>query len=395
MVRWLKILSRKYLKPNATGLIFGFILSLPLSFFLLSRLNPKQVLSNSPSLSNPNQEASPQEKEVAVINEPVTILILGLDARRGDYRPRCDAIHLITFSPEQEKIIITSVPRGIYVDLPNIATASAYLGNSCHIKGIDFAVAEIEKITQLQPDYLIKINFSQTLGILRFLGLPTTPTLQFLRDRRSYYYGDLQRSHNQALFIKEMLLNHLNQVASLPQPAKYLLFKIVKTESLDFETANSILNWIVKNNFSQKPDRIELITKPTPFNKLKDINFVEGKFSDKNTWQNDQEFQEYQQELKSYLQNLIDQGNKYFTSGDKDSAYQLLNTPFSQQLWLQLEDEKLRNNFHFELLKLYVLSSPESTQSSQLVSDFTQEMEIGEDDELKKKAEELLENLKS
>jgi len=64
-------------------------------------------------------------------------LLLGLDSRRGDEKTRCDAIHLITFSPPEDKIIITSVSRNTHVDLPEVATPGAYLANVCEERGVD------------------------------------------------------------------------------------------------------------------------------------------------------------------------------------------------------------------------------------------------------------------
>ena len=397
--RKLSYLKRRFGFNTVILTLIPLILFLGLIFFFYPRQSSQQLESaNAQNVQDAeavavNNSDNADNDEADLLKEPMTILLLGLDSRRGDQKPRCDAIHLVTFSPPEDKIIITSVPRGIHVDLENVATPSAYLGNSCHIKGIDYAVAEVTRITNLDPDYIAKINFSQTLGILRLLGMPTTPTLQFLRDRRSYLRGDYQRSHNQALFLKDMILYHTQQVADLPTLVKQILFKMVETDNLDFETANSILNWVVKNSFWRKPKKIELVIKPTPFYKITDIHFAATDYPTKDSWQNDQEFQDYQESLKSYLQNLLERGEKYLSDKQKESLYQLLKTPFSQQLWLQLENDRLRNQFHFDLLRLYALSLEDKNEASLLLQDFIAEMEIVKETELKNKAEELLDSL--
>ena len=378
---------------------FGFtpvVIIIILVFFsiLIFLFYPRRQSQELESVNVQEIEAAAAEnfpdEEVNLLKEPITILLLGLDSRKGDWKPRCDAIHLITFSPPEDKIIITSVPRGIYVDLDGVATPSAYLGNSCHIKGIDFAVAEITRITKLDPDCIAKINFSQTLGILRLLGMPTTPTLQFLRDRKSYLKGDYQRSHNQALFLKDMILHHSQQAIGLPTLVKQILFRMVETDNLDFETANSILNWLVKNDLYRKPEKIELVIKPIPSYKIADIHFSASDYPMNNSWQNDEEFKTYQEDLKNYLEDLVERGEKYLAGSQKKSLYQLLNTPFSQQLWLQLEDDRLRNQFHFDLLRLYVLGLEDKNEVLVLLQDFIAEMEIAKETELKNKAEELV-----
>lgn len=374
-----------------TAIVFlTFILFLAFIFFFNLRLNPQQVKSVDTTNTEKTVVDNTDNEELNLLQEPMTILLLGLDNRRADPKSRCDAIHLITFSPPEEKIIITSVPRNTHVNLPEVATPSAYLANVCEQRGIDSGIKEITRITNLYPDHIIKINFSQTLGILRLLGMPTTPTLQFLRDRRSYLSGGYQRSHNHALFLKDMILHHTQQVADLPTIMKQILFKMVETDNLDFETTSSILNWVVKNDFRQKPEKIELVIKPTPFYKIIDIHFAATDYPSKDSWQNNEEFQDYQLELKSYLENLLDRGEKYLDDGQKDSVYQLLKIPFSQQLWLQLEDEQLRNQFHFDMLRLFVLSTEEKNEASVLLQDFIAEMKIFGETELKNKAEELL-----
>jgi len=334
----------------------------------------QKILSSSINLSQ-SSNSIPKNKEK--IKEEVTFLILGLDSRKGDARPRCDAIHLITFSPPKEKIIITSVPRGIHVDMDGIATPSAYIGNSCHIKGIDWAVEHIEKITNLKPDYLVKINFSQACGLLRILKLPTTPTLQFLRDRKSFYYGDNQRSHNQALFIKDTIINHIDRIDNFPRSIKHLAFKLVPVKDLDFQTAQKILNWSVQAELSKHPEKIELVTKPNPTHTMKDLHFSQTDYPNPESWQNDKDWQKYQKDLISYLENLAKNG-------------QDVTIPFSQQLWLQVEDEKTRNQIHYELLKAYCSTLQNKQEAQKLINDFIEEMELSGENNLTSKAKELL-----
>jgi len=256
--------------------------------------------------------------------------------------------------------------------------------------GIDFAVKEIERITGIHPDYVVKLGFSQTLGIFRSLNLPTTSSLQFLRNRQ-YGIGDYQRSHNQALFIKDMFATHFEQIANLPNVVKYLLFQMVDT-NLPFETAVELLDHIKQSGIYKNPDNIKLVTKPVPNYQTRDLHFDTGQASSATQLAKDREFQDYQTNLTGYLANLISRGNNLLKSNQQSSAYNLLKTPFSQQLWLQIEDEDIRNNLHFAMLRIYALSARDKTASS-LVLDFITEMENAKQEELKKEAEELLQTI--
>jgi len=365
-------------------IFFSVIFFSGLIFYLRFKFPSQQITSdeidNKTVLGEDIVQKQSKEEKVEVLEETVNFLLLGLDGRKGDSRPRCDAIHMITFSPPEDKIIITSVPRGIRIDIEGIATPSAYIGNSCHIKGIDFAVKEITKMTKIEPDYVVKINFSQTLGVLRMLKMPTTPTLQFLRDRKSHLYGDNQRSHNQALFIKDMFVNHLKQTAKLPKSLQKIVFKIFNVEGLQFTTAEKIINWAVKNDFQNNSDKIELVIKPIPLYPVKDIHFQENNFNEKEKWQDDEEFQNYQKRLTDYLRNLI----------KKESN---LEIPFSQQLWLQIENQQLRNEIHFQMLEVYVSGLENKQKAIEMVESFIEEMEMDEEEKLKQEAEKIIASL--
>ena len=67
-----------------------------------------------------------------------------------------------------------------------------------------------------------------------------------------------------------------------------------------------------------------------------------------------------------------------------------IKIPFSQQLWLQIEDEHQRNQIHYDMLSLYALSLEDEKEAAALVQDFIEGMEVLGETELKNKAERLL-----
>src|SRR3990172_2196628 len=145
----------------------------------------------------------------------VNVLFLGLDARRGDTRPRCDAIHLFQLNLSLPHLLITTIPRGTVVSGKNLPDGGTYIGNVCHYQGIATIRDKVEEITGIVPDYYISIGFSQVLGILRTVGLPTTSTLQFLRSRATGL-GDHQRSYNQAVFLRDFILTNTKHISKIP-----------------------------------------------------------------------------------------------------------------------------------------------------------------------------------
>jgi anionic cell wall polymer biosynthesis LytR-Cps2A-Psr (LCP) family protein len=345
--------------------------------------------NNSPSVSNFQSKVLAAETSNLPELEPVNILLLGLDARIGDTKPRCDAIHMVSFDPGQNKITITSVPRGTKVPIPGIDDSSAYLANSCAYRGIPYAVTQIENITNIHPDFIVKVGFSQTLGILRHLGLPTTPTLELLRNRR-FAIGDYQRSHDQALFLREMLTTKLADVNALPKPLLYLLYKTVDTD-IPFETAVKYLQ-ALSDNGKIEDGRVTLVMKPSQPPAVNDDKYSLLKDSYAENIP-DQEYLTYQQNVVNNISTLASRAKTLITNGHHDQAYKILTTPFSQKIWLQIEDENTRNTTHFQILKAFVNSSPDQKSNSTLLLDFINEMEITGDDKLKSEAETLLQSL--
>lgn len=320
------------------------------------------------------------------------ILLLGLDGRKGDKKQRCDAIHMFSLDPKNEKLTITSVPRGTRIDMGNVASGSAYLANSCSIMDIDFAIKNIEKITGIHADAIVKVGFSQVLGIMRTLNFDTTPTLQFLRNRR-YGIGDYQRSHNQALFFKDVIENYFADFSKLPKEIRFLIYKMADT-NLDFELANKIFEEMSRIKIYQNPDNIILITKPYHSPYTKEIHLTETNYGNEDNWWQNAEYQNYQQNLELYLNNLVSLVEKDLENGRLNNAYQKIKTPFSQQLWLQIENERIRDQLHFNMLREYVLSNVHENNIN-LINDFIEEMEIFDKTELQQQGLDLLDLLSS
>ncbi len=323
-------------------------------------------------------------------DETVNVLLLGLDARIGDNKPRCDGIHMVSFLEDENKIIITSVPRGISIDLPGVASESAYISNACHYKGIEYAVSQIENITGIYHDYLVKAGFSQLVGLMRILKLPTVSSLQFLRNRR-FGQGDFQRSHNQALFIKDMIVNYFESFMALPTTLKYLAFTLLDTD-IEFNEAMDILERIEKSGLYKNPDNIALFIKQTTNYSPYDMHFD---FSGDDNQLPDQEYQGYQEETVNTILNIIQRGNAMYDNSNKAGALGIVTTPYEQRVWEQVKDEESRHYLHFELLRLLVLSYGGDERSKTLVKDFIEQMAYYNDQVTKQAAEELLQSLES
>lgn len=379
------------------SLIIYLALFLNTAFIIISLIPNKKELSISFESPIINAEANAAKSEVLGINtteiqadtKVYNLLLLGLDARRGDAKPRCDAIHVFSFSPANDELIITSIPRGTHVERDNLASQSAYLGNNCHSNGLIDTIEEIEKITDLKIDAYATVGFSQVLGILRSVNIPTTSTLQYLRNRR-YAIGDNQRSHNQAVFLKDGLIDHFEDIYKLPHEVRQFLYKSIDT-NLSYETFEYLIDKFNQQKVIFNPEKIILVTKPIRNKYVKEIHYEETANTDQ---QNDSEFKQYQNEIMTYLKKLILLSETLLALDKKSAAYNKLNVPFQQKLWLQIEDETLRDELQYQLTKNFLNANENEILKDKILVDYRLELELfGKKDYLDKTNEWLEEYL--
>lgn len=350
------------------------------AYILLSLIPNKKEIPISFESPIINAEYAPKA-EVLGINttenqsdtKVYNLLLLGLDARRGDAKPRCDAIHVFSFSPANNELIITSIPRGTHIERDNLASQSAYIGNNCHTNGLIDTIEEIEKITELQIDAYATVGFSQALGILRSVNIPTTSTLQYLRNRR-YAIGDNQRSHNQAVFLKDGLVNHFEDIYKLPHEVRQFLYKSVDT-NLSYETFEYLIDKFNEQKIIHNPEKIILVTKPLKNKYVKEIHYEDIGYVNQ---ENDSEFKQYQNEITTYLKKLILESETLLKSGKKSAAYNKLNVPFQQKLWLQIENESQRDELQYQLTKNFLNANENEILKDRILVDYRLELELFE-----------------
>lgn len=285
----------------------------------------------------------------------INILLIGLDQRKDWDNPHCDAIHMFTLDLENWTMEITSVPRGTYAYIPrSLPETEYYLANTCSYEGLDYGIKQMEKIIGRRADYYATVNFSQVIGIMRMLDLPTTESLQWLRHRQSYAIGDPQRSHNQAVFMKDLILSQFHRFeGDFSLPVMYAMFQFIDTD-MSFTTAKSLVRGYLESKIYERPEDIVLSMKP--YHETVDYHFdlenpdaqieallrrIRPYLSDDDL--SDRSLEEVQAELVAYLEEQLE--------GDA-----LVDSIVARSLWMQIEDEAVRNDLHYRYVEEYVYS---------------------------------------
>lgn len=114
-----------YVQPPAQAAVTRTLRPTPTAFIVqpLPTFTPNPNVAPTPFTPLPPTPLVVPSAEAAQcgLAEPLTIVLLGLDKRPGDTRPtRTDAIALVRIEPQTASAAILSIPRDLYVPLPNL-----------------------------------------------------------------------------------------------------------------------------------------------------------------------------------------------------------------------------------------------------------------------------------
>lgn len=314
-------------------------------------------------------------------NETINLLLLGLDSRKGQSDPNCDAIHMVQFNTNDWSIDITSVPRGTYALIPgSLPEHEYYLANTCSYVGLEYGIEQIERVVGVRADYYATVGFSDVYGILRVLQLPTSQSLQWLRHRQGYAIGDPQRSRNQAVFMKDIILTQLNRFRSDSfRPMLFVMYGMLDTD-MDFATARALLAGYLNTRIDERPDDIRLRMRPyyevedyhldfdNPDEQIENLLRRVAPFLSESDLSR-KPLSQYQKELVEFLEEEID---------DDEGVWGVID----KRLWLQIEDDEEREYWHWRFMERRVdilLAEGELDKVERLLTEYIVEKEALEE----------------
>ena len=141
-----------------------------------------------------------------------------------------------TIDPVNRKILLTSIPRDYYVNLPSFGDDAYDKLTHAGYYGIEESVKAIENLLDIDINYYVKVNFSTIEGVINAIGgvdvysdysfderaygiyhfnkgmnhLNGKQALAFARERKAFLDGDVQRVKNQ----QKVLTAIINKVTS-------------------------------------------------------------------------------------------------------------------------------------------------------------------------------------
>ena len=205
--------------------IDGVIVNSSIEDLLLTDLSYMNLeLKNIHTLMVPIKEVE-IVKVVDVTNTPFNIYVAGGDAYgKINKVTNTDVNMVVSVDPVNHKLLLTSIPRDYYVNLPSKGENAYDKLTHAGYYGIGESVQTVEKLLDIDINYYVKVNFSTIEGVIDAIGgvdvysdynftedssgfnyhykkgknrLNGSKALAFARERHAFKDGDIQRVKNQ------------------------------------------------------------------------------------------------------------------------------------------------------------------------------------------------------
>lgn len=188
-------------------------------------------------------------KVVDVTKKTFNVYVAGGDAYGSiDNVTNTDVNMLITVDPVKRKMLLTSIPRDYYVNLPSFGENAYDKLTHAGYYGIEESVKAIEKLLDVDINYYAKVNFSTIEGVIDAIGgvevysdynfcvfertdlcykkgynyLGGYKALTFARERYSFSDGDVQRIKNQQRVLEAIINKITNSTAIITNYSEIL-----------------------------------------------------------------------------------------------------------------------------------------------------------------------------
>jgi LCP family protein required for cell wall assembly len=99
---------------------------------------------------------------------PISILLIGVDERKGD-RGRADSLIVLAVNPNKKSIEMVSIPRDTRVEIVGKGIEDK-INHSYAFGGVEMTIATVEKFLDIPIDYYIKVNMESFKDIVDAVG---------------------------------------------------------------------------------------------------------------------------------------------------------------------------------------------------------------------------------
>ncbi len=231
------------------------------------------IYENNIDLKNDDESSENEKVHDNWPNVPFNIYLSGIDSY-GEIETisRSDVNIVMSLNPSTKKILLTSIPRDTYCQIPDGGNNEYDKLTHAGIYGAKTSMRAINNLLGIDANRYVKINFSGLIDVVNSLGgvdvenptefktidytfpaglihLDGEMALSFCRERNAFAEGDFERGRNQERVIKAI-------VKKLSSPAiivnySQILSSIEKSIETNFSTDEimKLVNMQLENGF--------------------------------------------------------------------------------------------------------------------------------------------------
>lgn len=130
--------------------------------------------------------------------EPISLLLLGVDERRGD-KGRSDTMIVITINPSTNSTKMVSIPRDTYAQIEGKGLSDK-MNHAFAFGGVMMSMSTVEQYLDIPIDYVIQINMESFKNIIDLVdGILINNPTHFTSLGSSFPEGEIYLSGNEAL----------------------------------------------------------------------------------------------------------------------------------------------------------------------------------------------------
>ncbi|MDP9578353.1 UNVERIFIED_ORG: LCP family protein required for cell wall assembly [Bacillus sp. 1751] len=198
--------KRKPKKKRAFKIIMGIILVLILgvgayAYSIWHSVEKTFTQTHEPLKRDVSEKRS--EKVSFSNQDPISILLLGVDQRAGD-RGRSDSLILMTVNPKDQSMKMVSIPRDTRTEIVGKGTTDK-INHAYAFGGVDMAVNTVESFLNIPVDYYVQVNMESFKDIVNAVGGVTVNNdLNFNYDGYNFQKGKLTLNGDEALAYSRM-----------------------------------------------------------------------------------------------------------------------------------------------------------------------------------------------
>ncbi len=134
-------------------------------------------------------KSSGDKKNVA--KEPFTVYISGIDTEGSiATTSRSDVNMLVTINPQTKQILMTSIPRDYYVELPGVSGGNRDKLTHAGLYGPECSMDTLEQVFGVEIDYYARVNFTTLRDMVNALGgVDLDSRYEFATNNGMYYFN--------------------------------------------------------------------------------------------------------------------------------------------------------------------------------------------------------------